>query len=57
MNTEKSHGIGHESGETRRPDGNRLTERERAMLLAVRLWETDHQHGERPWTNEKKEKR
>lgn len=52
MNTEKSHRIGPESDETRRPDGN-LTERERAMLLAVRLWETDHQHGGRPWTNEK----
>lgn len=52
MNTEKSHRIGPESVETRRPDGNHLTARERAMLLAVRLWETDHQHGGRPWTRE-----
>lgn len=57
MNTEKLRKNGPESGETRRPDGNHLTARERAMLLAVRLWETDHQHGGRPWTNEKKEKR
>lgn len=51
MHTEKSHGIGHESNETRRPDGN-LTARERAMLGAVRQWETDHQNGGRPWMND-----
>lgn len=50
--TEKTHRIGPESDETRRPDGNHLTTRERAMLLAVRLWETDHQHGGRPWAND-----
>lgn len=54
MNTEKSHRIGHESNETRRPDGN-LTARERAMLGAVRKWEADHQNGGRPWTNDDKE--
>ena len=50
MNTEKSHRIGPESVETRRPDGNHLTARERAMLAAVCQWEADNQHGGRPWT-------
>lgn len=52
MNTEKSHRIGPESDETRRPDGNHLTARERAMLAAVHQWETDNQRGGRPWMNE-----
>lgn len=52
MNTEKSRKNGPESGETRRPDGNHLTERERAMLAAVCQWEADNQHGGRPWTRE-----
>lgn len=52
MNTEKSHRIGPESDETRRPDGNHLTARERAMLAAVCQWEADNQHGGRPWMND-----
>lgn len=44
--------MNNESNETRRPDGNHLTARERAMLGAVRQWETDHQNGGRPWMND-----
>lgn len=43
MNTEKLRKNGPESGETRRPDGNHLTARERAMLAAVCQWEADNQ--------------
>lgn len=42
MNTEKSHRIGPESDETRRPDENHLTTRERAMLLE-RVWKLIYQ--------------